>query len=387
MKFSILMPTYNDCDTISASIKSLLDQNYENYELIIIDDGSTDRTKEVVAPFLKNDRIKYIYEENSDQLNALINGARYISGDYVYVLHSDDMMNLGVLKKANEFLNNNQKLDAIIADITLMDNNEKIYSVQRCRKYVQKEYILPLQLLWLGRNLYVDTAFFKKDIFLTNIYTNYLTWNMPFWINYQTKPSILNVKKVDFSFFKYRVFEQNYINNNLGKNCVINGEIRVLLYLLNYYYLPFYFIQYTLYRLLNKMKINYIPFYLKKETKNKYNILLFTLKKRFSMAEIKENPYLFSLLLFFKNNNSRTVILSSSLLSTDIYKGCDMRHFNKLLLSNKLPELYYYIFKEMQIGFTQIEVFNENDYNKAKMLMKFLSIDPYVSVIIKKESD
>ena len=95
-KVTILTPTYNDGDTIEKTLLTIRQQTYKNWEHIIIDDGSTDNTKNIIVNYKekydKEDKIKYIYQENSDQLNAIINGSKYITGDYVYILHSDDFM-------------------------------------------------------------------------------------------------------------------------------------------------------------------------------------------------------------------------------------------------------------------------------------------------------
>ena len=96
--------------------------------------------------------------------------------------------------------------------------------------------IIALQLLWLGRNLFVDMAFHRREVFVKNIYHNYLVWNGPFWLNLD-QMNIVNIKKVDFPFFKYRIGDNNYLNNNISKFNVINGEIRVVTRLLNNYYI------------------------------------------------------------------------------------------------------------------------------------------------------
>ena len=293
MKIYILMPTYNDSSTIVYSLDSILSQNYKNYEIIIVDDGSTDDTKKVINNYKKkydkDNKIKYIYQENKDQLNALKTACNYIKEEnsLVYILHSDDLLdNPDVFKKAINYMKNNN-YDAIISNVDTIDGNGNLSGKIKINKYINKKYIIPLQLLWLGRNLYIDSGFFRANIFLNQVYNNYLTWNGPFWLDLDSK-SILNVKNVDFNFFKYRVFEKNYINNDLGKLCVINGEIRVVTRLLNYYYIPFYKVQFYMYRLFNKLKINKLfrPFYFNKEAKNKKEVIKFFLRKRFTDIEI-----------------------------------------------------------------------------------------------------
>ena len=63
--FSIILPTYNRGDRIEKAIQSVLDQTYSNWELIIIDDGSTDNTKEICLKY-QDPRITYHYQDNAE---------------------------------------------------------------------------------------------------------------------------------------------------------------------------------------------------------------------------------------------------------------------------------------------------------------------------------
>lgn len=91
---SIIIPTYNRVDiTIATSIPSVLNQTYTNWELLIIDDGSTDNTKEVCKQLTEKDqRIKYFYEENKGQGAARNLGIKEARGNYVLLLDSDDAL-------------------------------------------------------------------------------------------------------------------------------------------------------------------------------------------------------------------------------------------------------------------------------------------------------
>ena len=129
MKIYILMPTYNDSSTIVYSLDSILSQNYKNYEIIIVDDGSTDDTKKVINNYKKkydkDNKIKYIYQENKDQLNALKTACNHIKEkkSLVYILHSDDLLdNPDVFKKAINYMKNNN-YDAIISNVDTIDGN------------------------------------------------------------------------------------------------------------------------------------------------------------------------------------------------------------------------------------------------------------------------
>ena len=87
---SIIIPTYNRERYIAKAIESVLHQTYKNIELIIIDDGSTDTTKDVIAPYLADSRIHYIYQKNKGASCARNNGIKVSSGKYVAPLDSDD---------------------------------------------------------------------------------------------------------------------------------------------------------------------------------------------------------------------------------------------------------------------------------------------------------
>lgn len=390
MKIYILMPTYNDSSTIVYSLDSILSQSYKNYEIIIVDDGSTDDTKKVINNYKKkydkDNKIKYIYQENKDQLNALKTACNYIKekNSLVYILHSDDLLdNPDVFKKAINYMKNNN-YDAIISNVDTIDGNGNLSGKIKINKDINKKYIIPLQLLWLGRNLYIDSGFFRANIFLNQVYNNYLTWNGPFWLDLDSK-SILNVKNVDFNFFKYRVFEKNYINNDLGKLCVINGEIRVVTRLLNYYYIPFYKVQFYMYRLFNKLKINKLfrPFYFNKEAKNKKEVIKFFLRKRFTDIEITNNLYLNAIDNFYSKNTSRTIVIDEIPDDLPIYLGSDLRTFNKKIIENKLEKFYVNFLNEMQIGFDKI-IINEKYKEKITNIVKFLSIYGSVEIVFKK---
>lgn len=388
MKISIITPTYNDAKYIEEMLESLKIQTYKNWELIIVDDGSTDNTKSIISDFKNkniNLTIKYIYQENQDQLNAIINGLNFVNGDYIYILHSDDLLKDNKsLETAINFMINND-CDAVIADLELIDQNSNKIGVQKVKKYKNKKYYIPLQLLWLGRNIYCDTALVKKDIYMSKIKYNYLTWNVSFWLDLQEKPNMLNVKTMPSSMMKYRISDDNYIKNEVGQLNVINGELRTVSYLLKYYNIPFYKIQYYIYRIFNKLHLVslYRPIYFNKETKNKSKIVDFVIKKRYGM-EYNKYPFLNSIQSFYTKKSNRTISIKDINEKEFIFKGKDIRKFNNLMLKNKLSNFYNIILREIKEGFDIIET-TKKDYDKVVEIMKFFCVYPNIRIIIKED--
>ena len=87
--FSIIMPTYNRAKFLDRSIKSVIQQKFDDWELIIVDDGSHDNTKEVIKEY-KDNRIKYFYQRNAGVSAARNFGIKKCNGLYVCFLDDDD---------------------------------------------------------------------------------------------------------------------------------------------------------------------------------------------------------------------------------------------------------------------------------------------------------
>ncbi|MFC1498552.1 glycosyltransferase family 2 protein [Verrucomicrobiota bacterium] len=86
---SVIIPTYNSAKFVEESVKSALNQTYTNKEVIVIDDGSTDNTKELLEKY-KN-KIKYIFKENGGPASARNLGIKESSGEFIAFLDSDDV--------------------------------------------------------------------------------------------------------------------------------------------------------------------------------------------------------------------------------------------------------------------------------------------------------
>jgi glycosyltransferase involved in cell wall biosynthesis len=89
--FSIIIPTYNRSYCIDKTIKSILDQNFISFEIIVIDDGSQDNTYQVIEPYLNNNKLIYKkFEKNLGPNVAKNYGSKLSSGEYLIFLDSDD---------------------------------------------------------------------------------------------------------------------------------------------------------------------------------------------------------------------------------------------------------------------------------------------------------
>lgn len=85
---SVVIPTYNRADVVTRAIKSVLVQTYTDYEIIVVDDGSTDKTREILTPY--SNCIRYIHQMNQGVSSARNAGIRAARGEFIAFLDSDD---------------------------------------------------------------------------------------------------------------------------------------------------------------------------------------------------------------------------------------------------------------------------------------------------------
>ena len=94
---SVIIPAYNHEQFIGAAVDSVLQQSWSDLELMVIDDGSTDRTGEIVQGY-DDPRLTYLYQENQDAFNTINRGLDLAQGDFVAILNSDDVYTLDRLQ-------------------------------------------------------------------------------------------------------------------------------------------------------------------------------------------------------------------------------------------------------------------------------------------------
>lgn len=121
-KISVVMPTYNQSRFIRESIESLLSQTFTDFELIIVDDGSTDNTKEIIERYA-DPRIRYFYKSNGGTGSALNEGFRHAVGQYETWVASDNCMLPECLQTLQDFLDSRPDIEYVYAncDIHIMD--------------------------------------------------------------------------------------------------------------------------------------------------------------------------------------------------------------------------------------------------------------------------
>lgn len=160
--FSIIIPTYNRADFIGKTISSLINQTYTNFELIVVDDGSTDNTDTIIAQ-IEDPRIQYVKKENGERAAARNFGAALAKGDYVNFFDSDDIALPNHLEEAASLVKRLQEVPWFHLGYSWADADGKVF--QDVNKFTG-ETLNPI--MYKGNSLSCNGVFVRRDIILKN---------------------------------------------------------------------------------------------------------------------------------------------------------------------------------------------------------------------------
>ncbi|MFN7014034.1 MAG: glycosyltransferase family 2 protein, partial [Bacteroidia bacterium] len=121
---SVIIPAYNAEKFIETTIQSVLNQTIQKFEIIVVNDGSTDNTAKIIETLKEKDkRIHLINKENSGVSDTRNIGMRTAKGKYIALLDADDVWLKDNLEKKINYLENNPGIDFIYSDMLLADEN------------------------------------------------------------------------------------------------------------------------------------------------------------------------------------------------------------------------------------------------------------------------
>ena len=155
-RFSVIVPVYNIEEYISQCITSILEQSFKDFELIIIDDGSTDGSGKICDGFAASDnRIRVIHKENGGLSDARNTGLRNVNGDYVVFIDGDDYIEPGSFAAISGKLGKRMEPDVLVTKIRQVFEDGTI-------NYM--DYEMPIKLLDEGKkDDYIKWLFVRSD--------------------------------------------------------------------------------------------------------------------------------------------------------------------------------------------------------------------------------
>ena len=159
MKISIVTPSYNQGQFIEESIRSVLDQKYDDFEHIIIDAGSTDNTLDVLRKF---PHLNWVSEPDDGQSDAINKGVQKATGDYVLWLNADDYMKPNAFSEFIKVVKKDPEIDFAYGHTCFKDEGTSIESICYHIEFLYRFVALSLYSL-PSTGSFIRTSFFKEN--------------------------------------------------------------------------------------------------------------------------------------------------------------------------------------------------------------------------------
>ena len=216
-KVSILMTCFNAERFIKLSIKSALNQKFKNYEIIIVDDGSSDKSPKIINNFRNNKLKKFFLKKNIGRTKALNFGLRQCRGKYIAVLDADDISTNDRIVTQFNFLEKNKNTDLVASYYKMKFVDKKM------TKYMKFENIKKLNKELCSTNLIAHSSV----MFRNAIIKKYRIYNEDYKYaqDYEMILKVLKKGKLDYI---PRYLTTVFINNNNMTNSLKYKKIVIL---------------------------------------------------------------------------------------------------------------------------------------------------------------
>ena len=174
MKYSIIVPAYNTEKYIDKCLKSIFSNTYKNFEVIIVNDGSTDKTEDIINKYIKKyDNIIHIKQKNMGLSMARNNGVKKATGDYLLFIDSDDYVEKNLLENINKNISDldvlRYQLNIVYSDKVVPCEEEEFNvtdGISAFEKIVRYKFIEMASLYVINRKYYVDNNFeFENGVY------------------------------------------------------------------------------------------------------------------------------------------------------------------------------------------------------------------------------
>lgn len=223
---SIVLPVYNGEKYLAEAIESVLQQTYQNWELIVVDDCSTDRTASIISEYVKADtRIRAIRNRDNMMLPASLNiGFEVARGEYYTWTSDDNEYEKSALKAMKDYLDYNQDIQMVYADMSIVDDEG--------RTVRKKPQMAPKCLAY--KNVVGACFLYRKSTALKVGYYNpefALAEDYDYWIRIS---KIGVVEHLDGFFYRYRVHGGSMTDNK--KEEITEQTYRVIIQHAHYLY-------------------------------------------------------------------------------------------------------------------------------------------------------
>jgi len=211
--FTVVICTFNRDKLIGRALQSLVEQKYRDFEVIVVDDGSTDQTFGVVKKFREKLNLRYIYQQNKGLSVARNVGGFSANGEYITFLDSDDEYLPKHLLSRYEILTQDRSIQFLYGGIQIVGN-----------EYVPDAND-PTNLIHLSECVVGGTFFIKKELFIKLNGFNQLKYGDDYDFYKRVLQEKVKIAKVDFpTYVYYRNTEDSICNTLINKRKSKNAQ-------------------------------------------------------------------------------------------------------------------------------------------------------------------
>jgi len=252
---SVITVSYNSSDTIAKTMQSVLSQNYQEIEYIIVDGGSTDNTHEIIRSNM-DERVRLIIESDAGIYDAMNKGFALATGDIIYFLNCGDYLSDDtVIEKICSILKSEHDIDAVYGDIILYDDyNKNLVQIERITPFhVMTRCGICHQAIFVKKNSFYNTKPFNINY---KIYADY-DWLLNGICDHNYRLCYLNVPVVyykaggisqqarDRRFFTERlILIHKYFTRVFNRDIIIKHPLELLIFVVIYTHLLLRYIKF-----------------------------------------------------------------------------------------------------------------------------------------------
>lgn len=226
---SVIIPCYNQGEFVCDSVNSVLNQVYQNFEIIIVDDGSDDESTVIKLNNLNHKKIKVIHSENQGLSAARNRGFIEATGEYIQFLDADDIISPLKFEAQLDVFDQHQDTDVCYTNFRIYDIEKQSFVDIQDKMFLSEDPFMDFLFKWeRGLSIPIHCAMFRKNLWESDLPFNEDLRSREDWLMWCS----LAVREVKFYFLDKEYAIYRHHKNNMSKNTV---EMNYSIFLAAYY--------------------------------------------------------------------------------------------------------------------------------------------------------
>lgn len=235
MKVSVIVPNYNHAKYLVERIDSILDQTFQDFELIILDDCSTDNSREIINEYAsKYPGIRTIYNDTNsgNPFSQWNRGVAMAGGEYIWIAESDDVADMHFLEKTLREIGKSGSTGMVYCD-TIVLNEEKRIRYKYSERSRSKNTVKKLTIRSMVENPIpnVSSVLFRKEAFLTGGGGDTVLKYCGDWALYQRILRSWDIVYLPEALSTFRLHDRSGYHDHYHSNTILKEKIRIYTYM------------------------------------------------------------------------------------------------------------------------------------------------------------